>query len=376
MACPRVKEVKDKEVMSSKGTERKKRDREVESPKENEQVFQRNKITVRSPLQSREKENQGDIEMEEVKKMISELATQIRDDMREKELKQARDQLQEQNQEIRDKHKEWKRAKEEIGKRVGEVESQLDRMEREKRRNKVVMMGLEIETGEQKQIIGKVTKFLEEKVKVECKVRNAYKIAEKVYVVEFENREEKINRRKKTRKKESKQGKGKGKGIKDADREIGKREAGTKLGEKGVKGIQRYRSRLEKKKFEVKEDIEAMMVELSNLIVEATEKKKDIHMAREEYWMERRRSELKGNAREKLRKWKNNKGRKEEEGETIEHMLEGCGGLRQSEESREEVLNEDGRGLDWMKEDLQNKDKCLYTDTDSKLIFCGSGTTA
>ncbi|KAJ3642753.1 hypothetical protein Zmor_025510 [Zophobas morio] len=125
--------------------------------------------------------------MEEVKKMISELATQIRDDMREsnkqllnewntqlkeelktirEELKQTRDQLQEQNQEIRDKYEEWPRAKEEMGKRVGEVESQLDRMEREKRRNKVVMMGLEIETGEQKQIIGKVTKFLEEKVKV------------------------------------------------------------------------------------------------------------------------------------------------------------------------------------------------------------------
>ncbi|KAJ3656884.1 hypothetical protein Zmor_015929 [Zophobas morio] len=38
------------------------------------------------------------------------------------------------------------------------------------------------------------------------------------------------------------------------------------------------------------------------------------------------------------------------EGETIEHMLEGCEGLRESKESREEVLNEDERGLDWMKE--------------------------
>ncbi|KAJ3660702.1 hypothetical protein Zmor_005140 [Zophobas morio] len=46
--------------------------------------------------------------------------------------------------------------------------------------------------------------------------------------------------------------------------------------------IQRYRSRLEKKKFEVTEGIEAMMAELSNLIIEATEKKKDIYMAREE----------------------------------------------------------------------------------------------
>ncbi|KAJ3644289.1 hypothetical protein Zmor_026955 [Zophobas morio] len=152
--------------------------------------------------------------MEDVKKIISEIATQIRDDMREsikqllkewntqlkeelktirEELKQARDQLQEQNQEIKDKHEEWKRAKEEMGKTMDEVESQLDRMEREKRMNKVMMMGLEIGTGEQKQIMEKVTKILKEEAKVESKVKSAYKISEKVYVVEFENREEKIN---------------------------------------------------------------------------------------------------------------------------------------------------------------------------------------
>ncbi|KAJ3650292.1 hypothetical protein Zmor_021989 [Zophobas morio] len=38
------------------------------------------------------------------------------------------------------------------------------------------------------------------------------------------------------------------------------------------------------------------------------------------------------------------------EGETIEHMPKGCEELRESEESSEEVLNEDGRGVDWMKE--------------------------
>ena len=42
-------------------------------------------------------------------------------------------------------------------------------------------------------------------------------------------------KRTKRRKNGKKQGKGKGKEIKDADRKIGKREVGTKLGEKGVK---------------------------------------------------------------------------------------------------------------------------------------------
>ncbi|KAJ3643681.1 hypothetical protein Zmor_026378 [Zophobas morio] len=46
------------------------------------------------------------------------------------------------------------------------------------------------------------------------------------------------------------------------------------------------------------------------------------------------------------------------EGETIEHTLDGCEGLRESEESREEVLNEDGRGLDGMKEVWKIRDLC------------------
>ncbi|KAJ3659785.1 hypothetical protein Zmor_011456 [Zophobas morio] len=116
--------------------------------------------------------------MRESKQLLKEWNTQLKEELKtiRGELKQARDQIQEQNQEISDKHEECKRAKEESGKRVGEVESQLDRMGREKRRNKVVMMGFEMETGEQKQIIEKVTKFLEEKAKIESKVKSAYKI--------------------------------------------------------------------------------------------------------------------------------------------------------------------------------------------------------
>ncbi|RYA67141.1 hypothetical protein, partial [Enterobacter cloacae complex sp. 2DZ2F20B] len=63
-----------------------------------------------------------------------------------------------------------------------EAESQLERMEREKGRNKVMMMGMEIGRREQKQLIEKLTTFLEEKAKVQSKVKSAYKIAEKVYL--------------------------------------------------------------------------------------------------------------------------------------------------------------------------------------------------
>jgi hypothetical protein len=38
-----------------------------------------------------------------------------------------------------------------------------------------------------------------------------------------------------------------------------------------------------------------------------------------------------------------------EKKETIEHLLNECVELRERDESREEMLNEDGRGFEWMK---------------------------
>jgi hypothetical protein len=38
-----------------------------------------------------------------------------------------------------------------------------------------------------------------------------------------------------------------------------------------------------------------------------------------------------------------------EEKETIEHLLNECVKLREGEESREKILNEDGKGIEWMK---------------------------
>jgi hypothetical protein len=39
----------------------------------------------------------------------------------------------------------------------------------------------------------------------------------------------------------------------------------------------------------------------------------------------------------------------EKKKETIEHLLNECEELRERDESTEEILNEDGRGIEWMK---------------------------
>lgn len=45
-----------------------------------------------------------------------------------------------------------------------------------------------------------------------------------------------------------------------------------------------------------------------------------------------------------------------EEGETIEHLLKSCEGLKERTEDRMEILSEDGKGLGWMREVIKARD--------------------
>ncbi|KAJ3641571.1 hypothetical protein Zmor_028073 [Zophobas morio] len=101
--------------------------------------------------------------------------------------------------------------------------------------------------------------------------------------------------------------------------------------------IQRHRNRLGKKKFEIKEDIEA---ELINLIEEATEiGKKYVRQGSNNEWNGEY-SELKRKPREKLRKWKKNRGRKEEYLKARENYRRKCDeSKREKREELEKTIN-------------------------------------
>jgi hypothetical protein len=44
-----------------------------------------------------------------------------------------------------------------------------------------------------------------------------------------------------------------------------------------------------------------------------------------------------------------------EKKETIEHLLNECVELRERDESREEMLNEDGRGIEWRRRTIRGE---------------------
>ncbi|KAJ3656475.1 hypothetical protein Zmor_015548 [Zophobas morio] len=110
-----------------------------------------------------------------------------------------------------------------------------------------------------------------------------------------------------------------------------------------------------------------MMVELSNLIVEATEKRKVyIWQGRNNGWNGEC-SELKRKAREKLRKWKNNKGRKEEYLKARENYTRKC-----EERKREKREEEEEKTTKSLKTEEQvwryvNKERRRKTEVSGKI---------
>jgi hypothetical protein len=55
-----------------------------------------------------------------------------------------------------------------------------------------------------------------------------------------------------------------------------------------------------------------------------------------------------------------------EKKETIEHLLNECVELRERDESREEILNEHGRGIEWMKKVEWRRGIIVF----GKLLIC------
>lgn len=183
-----------------------KRARGSESPSE-ENIRQRSKLIARIPIHRNEEER----EMEEIKAMIGNLAQQMKEDMKrnnEELMKSWTTQLQNELREVKEKLKEngeqltiqqeewekekrdWRKTREDLEGRLLKMEKSYERQEREKRRNKIIMMGVKMNAEREEKLKQEVQSFLNEKI-VETKIKSAHKLAEKTYLVELEDREEK-----------------------------------------------------------------------------------------------------------------------------------------------------------------------------------------
>lgn len=174
------------------------------------EIFKRSKRIDRTPPKERQNIETEVVEMEEVRKFMENLntnLTEMRNDNSEtkmeirenfkkiqeqmeslaKELKIAKDELSQAKT-------EWKQDKILNDEKMGELENKLkaveyklEQQEREKRRNKLVISGLKFEGEDVNTMKDKMEKFIKENLQVEVKITAAYKIGEKKNVIEVED---------------------------------------------------------------------------------------------------------------------------------------------------------------------------------------------
>uniref|UniRef100_A0A6P7GGS8 Uncharacterized protein LOC114342381 n=1 Tax=Diabrotica virgifera virgifera TaxID=50390 RepID=A0A6P7GGS8_DIAVI len=80
----------------------------------------------------------------------------------------------------------------EIKKELNEIKETIEFMEKQRRKNNVVMSGLAIETYDQSVLKDGMSNFIKHNLKIDVKIKNAYKLGEKTCLIELAEHEEKV----------------------------------------------------------------------------------------------------------------------------------------------------------------------------------------
>lgn len=152
---------------------------------EEEKIFQRSKLTVKSPIKTTEVENQTE-DMEELKKMMENLAKTVKDGIEEskKESREIKEKLNAMetswNNRVQELENTIAKLQEKTDKqeeKLTEFEKQLEREEKEKRRENIIIKNLPITEEVTRE---NVEKFLKEKMQIQIEVVDTFKIGRNV----------------------------------------------------------------------------------------------------------------------------------------------------------------------------------------------------
>ena len=135
------------------------------------EIFNKSKKTIRSPtketITNRQEEKP---EMDEIAKLIKEMKAAM-----EQGFKNSNEEIKSLRKEIQEKEQKWKKEKTELEDRITKLENRIKQKERDERRNNIVIKGIKIKGTN---IETEVEKMLQDKIGVEVKIKDAYKLAE------------------------------------------------------------------------------------------------------------------------------------------------------------------------------------------------------
>jgi len=206
-----IKKLQQNEIYMNSEAKGSKRDKpEHDSSLEEErQIFKSSKLVARSPIKSQESEEKDN--MEQVKKMIADLRLEwkkdmekIRADIRDvkgvidsiedmrREINQNNAEVKSIREEVNRRGEEWAREREEIKERLRKTEERVEKIERDKIRNNLLVSGIEIDADDDETVKKALEKMIEEELNVRVKAKKAYKIGPSKCILEMNEWTDKV----------------------------------------------------------------------------------------------------------------------------------------------------------------------------------------
>lgn len=160
------------------------------SEEEEEDIFAKSKKVIRSP----NIKNKGkDMEVESLKAMFENMMEQMKLEMR-RNTEEVKLEMNKLRKEMQVRESQWENEKRELESRIRNLEDKVDREERLKRKNNIVVKKLKTSDGNERE---KIEKFINEELKIKVNIAKAYKInrgkENEMIVAEVESWEQKQN---------------------------------------------------------------------------------------------------------------------------------------------------------------------------------------
>lgn len=178
--------------MSNRDPKRKIQDTSLEvEGEEVGKIFQKSKLVSRSPEKKKERE------MEQILQVINQMRTEMKEgfqntnsqnEMLKAELEKTNRELKQIKQELMTKEKEWIEEKSGLKNRITELEDRMEKEDKNRRRNNIIVKGAKIK-GEN--IKTEIEGFIKEKMNITIQIREAYEINKGVVVAKVEDWAEK-----------------------------------------------------------------------------------------------------------------------------------------------------------------------------------------
>ncbi|KAF5289603.1 hypothetical protein FQR65_LT11794 [Abscondita terminalis] len=162
-----------------------KRKREDEQPKE---AFKKSKKILRTPSKRNESTSESEEQESELKKYLKDILTETKEIKTEQ--REYREEIKERRKENQNLHKEINELKTKMEK-MDWIESKMEKLERENKRNNIIIKGLKMTSSNEEEIVKK-TENIMKYLNVETKIRKAVKINETMCMVELENFQQKM----------------------------------------------------------------------------------------------------------------------------------------------------------------------------------------